>query len=428
MFWLTLVIPIFIMGGLITYGGRKMTGELAKARARRTAEGARGKGPARPEQAAPPPARNVAVTDLSGQLSEALEHVFEQHNASNPNRRINLTEHTVEDDGLADLTDGLAEDIRGGTLDAHLVLAKDVLEEDGKCFLYTKNANDRDLFPAIRRLVNEAVAYRRMRVHGLRPELIAELHSNISLEQVGVGSEVETKSPDAGVPGKFLGMMGAFFFLFLMFMAIVSTGQMLLTSLIEEKSSRVIEVLLSAVSPLQLMGGKILGLAGVGFTFAIACGGTIWTAAAFAGLPSPMSVFGVGWFFIYFVLGFLLMSSVYAAVGSACNTLKEAQTMMFPVMLIYLLPMMAWMYFAQNPDGWPAIALSLFPPTAPMLMILRIAVCPDLPLLQILASILLLAASVPAAIWAAAKVFRTGVLMHGKPPKLRELVRWVRYK
>ena len=110
------------------------------------------------------------------------------------------------------------------------------------------------------------------------------------------------------------------------------------------------------------------------------------------------------------------------------NTLKEAQTMMLPLMLVFLAPMMIWMQFAQNPDGWPAVALSVFPPTAPMVMMLRIAVRPGLPLFQIAASILLLAVSVPTALWAAAKIFRTGILMYGKPPTLRELLRWVRYK
>jgi len=415
-----LLLPTVIMGGILTYSGRKMTGPAAKPASRQLAEN-RGDKP-------PPPAMNIAVTDLSGRVFEELERALGRHNASAPDRRINLTEHTVEDNGLADLTDKLAEDIRGGTLDAHLVLAKDVLEEDGKCFLYTRTANDRDVFPAIRRLVNEAVAYKRLRLHGLRPELIAELHRNISLEQMGVGSEVEKKSPDADVLATVYGLMGAFFFLFLMFMAIVSTGQMLITSLIEEKGSRVVEVLLAAVSPLQLMAGKIMGLAGVWFTFAIICGGVVWTAAAFSGLPHTMNLQHIAWFFLYFVLGFLLMSSLYAAVGSACNTLKEAQTMMLPLMLIFVLPMVLWMHIAQNPDGWPAIALSLFPPTAPMVMIMRIAVRPALPLLQILTSLVLLAASVPVAIWAAAKVFRTGILMYGKPPKLRELLRWVRYR
>ena len=439
MFWLGVLIPTLILAGIIIYTGRKTVRQPAEVPAPQTApqtvtdrpekepEGARG--------GTVPPARNVAVADLSGQLSVELERVFEQYNASNPDRRVNLKQYTVEDDGLPDLTNRLTDDIRRGTLGAYLVLVVDVPLHAQQAILYTRNARDQDLVFIVRQLVEDAVVHRRLRLHGLSPELIADVRRGISFEHVPLDREVEKrhpeaakKGPDSRVEAKFPGMMVAFFFLFLMFYAIVTTGMMLLTSLIEEKGSRVIEVLLAAVSPLQLMAGKIVGLAAIGLTLAAICGGAVCTAAASQGMLRGVSVYGVVWFLIYYVLGFLLISSMYAAVGSACNTLKEAQTMMFPLMLVIVLPMAGWFWIVQNPDGWPAIALSLFPPTAPLVMILRIAVRPDLPLLQILTSIALLAASVPLAIWAAAKIFRTGILMYGKPPKLRELLRWVRYE
>ena len=90
--------------------------------------------------------------------------------------------------------------------------------------------------------------------------------------------------------------------------------------------------------------------------------------------------------------------------------------------------MIAWQYVAQHPEGTLAIVLSFIPPITPLIMILRIAACPGLSLLQIIATIVVLAASVPACIWASAKVFRTGILMYGKPPSPREIVRWLRRK
>ena len=426
MFWLGVLIPTLIMVAVITYTGREMRqaargspSQRVTDRPEKEPEGARG--------GTLPPARNVAVADLSGQLSAELERVFEEHNASNPDRRINLKQYTVEDDGLPDLTNRLTEDIRRGTLGAYLVLVVDVPLHAQQAILYTRNASDQDLFSTLRQLVNDAVIYRRLRLHGLSPELIGELRRSIPLEEVCLSPEVQKKSGDSRVQAKFADTMVAFFFLFLMFYAIVTTGMMLLTSLIEEKSSRVMEVLLSAVSPLQLMAGKIVGLAAIGLTLAAICGGAVFTAVAFMGMLRGVSLYGLVWFVIYYVLGFLLISSIYAAVGSACNTLKEAQTLMFPLILVVVVPMAAWMHIARNPQGALAISLSLLPLTAPMVMVLRIAVLPDLPLLQILASIVLLAGSVPVAIWAAAKIFRTGVLMYGKPPKLRELLRWVRY-
>jgi len=221
-----------------------------------------------------------------------------------------------------------------------------------------------------------------------------------------------------------LGM--AFAFVYLMFMGIVGVGQRLLTSLIEEKNSRVIEVLLSAVSPLELMTGKILGLGAAGLTAMALCSGILVSAAALLGLVGSVPVQAVVWFVVYYVLGFLLAASVFAGVGSACNTTREAQQLLMPLMIPFLIPLVCWLAIAQRPEGLLATVLSFLPPTAAMTMVLRMAVDPGVGPVQIALSLLVLVLSVPLAIWAAAKVFRTGILMYGKPPRLRELLRWVR--
>ena len=119
---------------------------------------------------------------------------------------------------------------------------------------------------------------------------------------------------------------------------------------------------------------------------------------------------------------------MYAAVGSACNTLREAQGMMVPIALIFVVPLAGWMYFVQHPNGLVAVVLSFVPPLTPMIMVLRLAASREVPVWQIALSLLVLAAAVPAMMWVAAKIFRTGVLMYGKPPKIREMIRWLRYK
>jgi ABC-2 type transport system permease protein len=188
----------------------------------------------------------------------------------------------------------------------------------------------------------------------------------------------------------------------------------------------VVEVLLSAVSPFQLMAGKILGLAALGFTIMLVWGTVACAGAASQGVGDLLNATGIGYFAVYFVLGFLLFSSLFAAVGAMCNSTKEAQAMMTPLMILVIVPMMLWPYIAQSPQGAVAIVLSFIPVTAPMIMILRIAAFPDLSRIEILASLVVLAASVPAAMWAAAKIFRTGILMYGKPPSPREIFRWLR--
>jgi ABC-2 type transport system permease protein len=102
--------------------------------------------------------------------------------------------------------------------------------------------------------------------------------------------------------------------------------------------------------------------------------------------------------------------------------------MMLPMAMLFMVPLMGWVYFVQHPNGLAATLLSFVPPITPMVMILRLAASKEVPVWQIVLSVLVLAASVPAMMWAAAKVFRTGMLMYGKPPTLREMVKWLRYK
>jgi len=209
-------------------------------------------------------------------------------------------------------------------------------------------------------------------------------------------------------------------------MGMVGTGQHLISSVIEEKGSRVIEVLLSAVSPFQLMAGKIVGLAGIGITVVALWAGAAYLAARWQGLSVDITAKLLVYFVIYYILGFLLFSSVLAGIGSICNTIKETQSLMMPVMLIFIIPMIAWLKLVQSPDGTMARVLSFVPPVTPMVMILRLAAGADVWSVEIAASILLLAVAVLAVTWAAAKIFRTGILMYGKRPGLLEILRWLR--
>jgi len=282
--------------------------------------------------------------------------------------------------------------------------------------------SDLEMFSTVHRLTNSAVANLRFRSHGFSPELIARLQRGVSVERVDIGSGAESDVEVVTV------VMAPFAFVFMMFMGVFGANQQMLTSVIEEKDSRVMEVLLSALSPFQLMAGKILGLAAVGFTTVIVWGGAAYGAAVYHGIGHIVTTAGLGYFVTYYVLGFLLFSSLFAAIGSVCNTVKEAQALMMPVVMLLMLPLMAWFFIAQHPTGTLAIILSFIPPITPMVMILRIAAHPEIPPLQIAASIVLLAASVPLVVWVSAKIFRTGVLMYGKPPTPRELLRWVRHK
>jgi ABC-2 type transport system permease protein len=220
--------------------------------------------------------------------------------------------------------------------------------------------------------------------------------------------------------------MVPFFFMLMVYMGIFGFGQSMLTSLLEEKSSRVIEVLLACVSPLELMAGKIIGLAAMGLTVMIAWAACAGVAVQMRGLPVSVAPGMLAYMLVYYVLGFTLLSSLLAAIGSVCNTLKEAQGLMMPVTILFIIPMAGWFGLASHPNGLAARVMSFIPPLTPIVMILRLAT-PQAPgLLEVAGSIVWLAAATVGTVWLASKVFRTGVLMYGKRPGLVEILRWVR--
>ena len=215
-------------------------------------------------------------------------------------------------------------------------------------------------------------------------------------------------------------------FLMLMFISVMTAGQYLMTSTIEEKSSRVVEVLLAAVSPTQLMGGKILGQLAVGsltLTIYAGLGILALVTLASAGFVDPLMLL---WMAIYFLIAFITMAALMAAIGAAVNELREAQALLTPVMLTMVLPMMLWQPISRDPNGTLATVASLIPPVSPFVMILRLSSSVPPPAWQIAASIAIGIAAVFVTVWMAGKIFRVGLLMHGKPPNFATLVRWIR--
>lgn len=215
-------------------------------------------------------------------------------------------------------------------------------------------------------------------------------------------------------------------FLFLLWIAVFTSGQYLLTSTIEEKSSRVMEVLLSAVSPMQLMVGKIMGKGAVGFLILLLYGGTGIAALVFFAMTHMLVWQNLLYLAIYFLIAYTLIACLFASIGAAVNDINEAQSLMGPVMIILVIPMMLWMPILRNPNSMFAQVCSFVPLINPFIMVLRIAGSEPVPFWQIPASIAVGVLTVLFMCWAAAKIFRIGVLMYGKPPNFATLIRWVR--
>lgn len=215
-------------------------------------------------------------------------------------------------------------------------------------------------------------------------------------------------------------------FMILLMMSTMISTQSLLTSTVEEKGSRVMEVLLSAVSPMQLMTGKIVGQLGVGLIIlAVYAGlGVVGlVAAAMRDLIDPWALVSL---LVFFLLAYGTIACMMAAIGSVVNDMREAQALLGPVMTIIMLPWLFWFLIQRAPNSTFATLLSFTPVINPWIMVLRLSGSEPVPIWQIPVSVLIAVATLVFMAWAAAKIFRIGVLMYGKPPNFTTLIRWVK--
>lgn len=360
------------------------------------------------------PVRKIAVIDDTGKLFDALVTLVDKFNKENPKRVFKLLDERSTDPAA------LTTQVESGALYAYLRIPAEVITGDVPVELARK---DRQLRAgqALQGFVNTAVHDARFEAAGVDLELVRKLQ-----RPVGVMA-IDLKTGQAGNENQLVSLVTPFAAMFLLFMGIVQISYGLLTSVLEEKSSRVIEVLLAAVSPMQLMAGKIVGMVLVGLLLLAVWSTVGYSAAAMNNMSGAISFKLLAFAGIYFLPGFLLYSALLAAIGSACNTLKEAQSLASPVTIINLIPMMLWFPISQSPHSAFSVVLSFIPPITPFVMILRVCADPNIPAWQVIGSQVVLWAAVGAAVWAAGKVFRIGILMYGKPPTPRELLRWVRY-
>jgi ABC-type Na+ efflux pump permease subunit len=274
----------------------------------------------------------------------------------------------------------------------------------------------RELRGALRRAIVEA----RIRASGLDPAQVAALTSvggastRVVSEQ---GERASNRVLNVIIPGAFMGLL---------LMSVMSTGSQLMSSTVEDKSSRVVELLLAAASPLELMTGKILAQMAVGFVMlGLYAAMGLATLASFAVLDliDPSLLF---YLLLFYVLSYVFMAGVMGAIGAAVNDASEASTMLAPVMVVMMIPWLLWLPISRNPDGMLSIVLSFVPPVNLYAVLLRMTSSSPPPSWQVWLSIALSVMAAAAALWFAAKVFRIGLLMHGKPPDFRTLVRWIR--
>ncbi len=317
----------------------------------------------------------------------------------------------------------LRKDVLEGGIDGYLLLPKDTVSASTARYYGRTVSNQIDL-NLMRGKVEEVVQSHRLAEAGLDPDQVQKLTRGLEWRTIRLSEEGERE--DQG-----LAILFSIILLMILYTSILMWGQVVMTSIIEEKSSRVIEVVASGVAPTQLLAGKLLGVGAAGLTQFL-----VWSLSLFgvslaaagpmaAGLPMPeITPVILVFFVVFFLLGFAFYATLYAAIGAAVNTVQEAQNFVFPIVIPLVLGLVCFPVVLESPDGGLAVTLSLIPFLTPLLMFLRIVVLTP-PWWQIALSLALLGAAILAVLWLAARIYRVGILMYGKKPTFPELVRWV---
>jgi ABC-2 type transport system permease protein len=340
--------------------------------------------------------------------------------------------------------DAIHEVMKPNSLNGVLVLTDSTLA--GKSVRYAgRNASSISEVDKIESAVRQSVMIVRLQHEGVKQQTVDELSKlrvNIAAERIS-----DKGRGGSGVTGILVGVVfGA-----MLLMSIIVHGQNVMRGVLEEKTTRVAEVVLSSLKPETLLAGKVLGVGAVGLTQVIAwlglsvyttnfifpivmknMGGGAAAAVSTGALNGPGSIFGgmtAAVFLIaigYFVLGFVFYATLYAAAGSMVNSEQEAQQAATPVMLLL---MSGWIFLnpvLMNPNSTLAVVLSWLPWSSPIIMPIRMGLTSVAPM-SIAGSMVTAAIGSLLAVWLAARIYRVGMLMYGKKPTMKEVVKWVRY-
>jgi ABC-2 type transport system permease protein len=315
---------------------------------------------------------------------------------------------------------------------AYFVIGQDpVAGSEGSKYV-SNNLTDRKLVNWLRGLASGVVREHRIASESIDASVARWIQEPLRFEARKVGDEGTEEEVEAEDTAR---QWAPTAFTYLLWISIFTGAQMLLTSTIEEKSARIMEVLVSSVSHFELMAGKVAGVAAAGLT--VVGSWAVFIFLAVIAVPILVGAPSLGFigqiiadpgfllaFMVYFVLGYLLYASLLVGVGSVCTSIKDAQGLMMPIMIPMMIPIFAMVPVSQDPNGLFARVMSFIPPFTPFVMMNRAAGPPEL--WEYVATTLLLIGAIYLTMVGAARVFRIGILMTGKPPKLMEIIRWLR--
>lgn len=383
--------------------------------------------------------RKFAIIDATGQLAAALETAARARNAEfadTSDREAlggSFTPEIAEGDSLPELRLKLSERVRDGDLFAFIEIPANILQTNAPpeaVRYYSDEPTYRNLPRWLEATLSAEVRDLRFaaaNIDAAARHKFRQLDISVKISPMGL---VERDSESGKIAAaqkvdKVRAFIVPIALMILMYIIVLTSTPNILNSVLEEKMSRISEVLLGSVSPMQLMLGKLIGCLWIAGILALLYLGSALGAAHYHGYGDAVPPAQLAWFAIYLLLAIFFFGSLFIAIGAACSDIKSAQAAMMPVMMLVIMPLMAFPIILKNPNGNVAVALSLFPPATPLLMTLRLALQPGPPLWQPILALVLTCGTTLGIVWAAGKVFRTGILMQGKSASLREMVRWV---
>ncbi|MDL2257133.1 ABC transporter permease [Bacteroidales bacterium OttesenSCG-928-I14] len=323
------------------------------------------------------------------------------------------------------------------TIYAHLVISGNLLEYPDAITLYSQTQVVESALYTIETQFNEYLSDKKLasyNIPGIK-EIIEDSKVEVNLQNIkwdDAGNEVESSAEMASMIG--------IIFTFLIYLFIFSYGGMVMSGVLEEKMNRIIEVMVSSVKPFDLMMGKLVGIGLVGLTqfglwalliVGVSLFGNMFLDssemfAQFNTILSSMNLVELSLYFVlFFICGYLMYASLFAAIGAMVNSQEDTQQYMMPITVLIVFAFVAGTYSAQNPDGPLAFWASIIPFTSPIVMMVRLPF--GVPWWELALSIALLIGTVILTVMLAAKIYRTGILMYGKKPSFQEIIKWLKY-
>ncbi len=366
-------------------------------------------------------ARRVVVAAATRELGEAVQRHLTAGTA-----KLGVT-YSVEVD--ADTSDAehkrLSQRVVAGEIDGYLWMPAEAVANRKVTYSGRELSDFMDV-ESIRRAVTNACIEQQMTARGISPEVTRDLFQEVKLDTLRIAGGKETRTSTMA------GFLTSFVLVMMLYTTLALYGVAVMRAVIEEKTSRVLEVLLSSLTSRDLMAGKIFGVGAVGLTQVL-----IWIViAAFFLLPaaassgalkdSNLSPLVMGFFGVFFLLGYLLYSTIFAAIGATVNSEQDSQQLQLIGMSPLIVAISCMMLVLRQPNSPAAVWMSMVPFFAPVLMYMRVAVQAP-PLWQIGLCIALLVATVWGIMVLCGRIYRVGILMYGKRPTLPEILKWIKY-